>query len=456
MKLITLLNNIQERVKIHYLFLIIAIPFGLYWSVLLPPFQAPDEGVHVFRAYEISEGHFISRQVDGKTGNYLPESINEFIEVSGIGNIPFHYDIKVDPGQFDEAKKIHLSKERTFFIFPSSAIYSPIPYLPQALGIFLGRALDLPIYYIFLLARWFNVIFYSLLCFFAIKFIPKLKMLLFVLALMPMTIHQVSSFSADASTFGFAFLLSAYIFRLIFSPDIEKISWKEITILLILTVGLTLCKSAYFSFFLLGFLIPVSKFLNRKKYWFYNILISIANPLFLFIWLQLVNKTEMPTNPADQIKVILLHPLSYLKKMIGTFIYDDAIYIQFFGVFGWIDTPIPYIISFLLIVLLTIAFTSETRLKDENKETYIRGTLLFIFFLMQAAIVVTMLYVAYPQTNPKMVVGVQGRYFIPIFLILAFGIYVIYPVLKNRLTFYILVVVSTLALSSYFMYIRFY
>ncbi|WP_413307050.1 DUF2142 domain-containing protein [Bacillus sp. 1P10SD] len=456
MKLNTMLKGIEEKLKIHYLFLIIAIPFGIYWSILLPQFQAPDEAVHIYRAYEISEGHFLSKHVDGKTGDFLPTSILEFVETSGLGELPFNYHLKVQSEKINAAKEIKLSNERSFYSFPSSAIYSPLPYLPQALGMFIGRILDLPIYYILLVSRWCNLLAYVVLSFYAIKLIPRLKRFLFILALMPMTVHQVSSLSADASTFGFAFLLSAYIFRLIFSSESQKIRRKDVAILLCLTVALTLCKSAYFTYFLLVFLIPVSKFLNKKQYWVYNSLVSIANPLILFIWMQLCKNTEMATDPVSQLKTILLHPLSFLKKVIGTFIYDDAIYLQFFGVFGWLDTPIPYIISYLLIVFLTIAFTSEERLESENKETYIRGTILFLFFLIQAAIVVTMLYLGFPQTNPKMVIGVQGRYFIPIFLILAFGMYVLYPLLKKRYTVYFIVVVISLAISSYFMYIRFY
>jgi uncharacterized membrane protein len=446
----------QEIFQIQYIFLIIALPIGLYWTVLLPPFQAPDEHVHFLRAYEVSEGHFVSDRVNGQTGNYLPSSLNNFFNKSGTNELPFHYENKIDQKVLEKAKKIHISKERTFFPFPSSAVYSPIPYIPQAFGIFIARSLDFPIYYLLLISRWLNLISFALLSFFAIKIIPRLKKLLFLLTLMPMTLHQASSLSADGMTFGLAFLLTAYIFRLIFSLEVPKVRKRELIVVIFLSVALTLSKSAYFLFFLMLYLIPINKYENKRQYWLYNILASAINVAILFCWMLLTKGTEMPTDPMSQLKTILLNPIGYIKQFIGTFIYDDKLYMQFTGWLGWVDTPLPYIISFLLFIFFTMAIATENRLENENKATYFRGFLLFVFFIMQVGIVATMLYLGWPQSNPKIVMGLQGRYFIPIFLILALSIYVLFPIIKKRYTFYVLVVLFSLAISSYFMYVRYY
>src|ERR1700722_20378302 len=42
------------------LFAVIAIAFGLLYAFILPPLQAPDEFAHLFRAYGLSQGHFVA------------------------------------------------------------------------------------------------------------------------------------------------------------------------------------------------------------------------------------------------------------------------------------------------------------------------------------------------------------------------------------------------------------
>ena len=54
-------------------FLVIAAVVGLAFCVITPPFQVPDEVVHFYRAYQISEGHLIARPVKGGYGNLVPQ-----------------------------------------------------------------------------------------------------------------------------------------------------------------------------------------------------------------------------------------------------------------------------------------------------------------------------------------------------------------------------------------------
>nr|WP_295975171.1 DUF2142 domain-containing protein [uncultured Bacillus sp.] len=444
--------------KIHYLFLMIVIPAGIFWAYLIPPFQTPDETVHFYRAYEISEGHVLSsHDENGRIGNYFPAAIKEFIDKVRLDEIIFHPEKKLSHQDLEEAKQIELSGERIFYYFPSSAIYSPIPYLPQALGIFIARGLDMSVYHMTIASRILNLITYAMLTFFAIKIIPRLKTCLFLLALMPMTLHQAASISGDSLLFGVAFLMIAYIFRLIFSEETTTFTLKDFSILLALSAAVSLAKPAYFLFFLMLFLIPVKKYKNKRIYWKYNSIIGVISLAVLFGWMAFGNKAPMPTDPVEQAKWILLHPVQYAKQLIGTFIYDDQLYLQFVGVLGWLDTHIPYVFSILFTILFTASITLEKCSEHKNKATFIRGLLLLGFFLAEAAIVVTLLFIGWPQNDSHRVYGVQGRYFIPIFLIGAYSLYVILPWLKKRqFAFYLLAVVIAFLFSSYCLYLRFY
>jgi hypothetical protein len=73
------------KVQPDKLFLFLAVPFGLIFLLLSAPFQAPDEFVHFYRAYDVSEGHFASSKVA------LPNSVLIFSQTVSkdlAGNYP--------------------------------------------------------------------------------------------------------------------------------------------------------------------------------------------------------------------------------------------------------------------------------------------------------------------------------------------------------------------------------
>ena len=451
---------VKVKSKIHYLFLILVIPIGIFWAYLIPPFQTPDETVHFYRAYEVAEGHMTSgHDENGRIGNYFSASIQEFADKVKVRDIIFHPEVKLSSEELEEAKKIYISEgNQIFYEFPSSAIYSPIPYLPQAIGIFIAKGLDWSVFNILLTARVFNLLAYALLTFYAIKIMPKLKGCLFLLALMPMSLHQAASISGDALLFGVAFLLIAYVCRLIFSEEATAFTKKDFLIILALSLAVSLAKPAYFVLFLMLFLIPLQKYKSRGAYWKNNIAIGVLSIAALFSWMAFGNESAANNDPIEQTKWILLHPLQYTEQLLGTFLYGDQLPLQFVGVLGWLDTPIPYAISFLFAILFTTSIIMEKRGEPEKKETVMRGLLLLVIYLIEAAIVVTMLFLAWPQDDPRMVLGVQGRYFIPIFPLLAYGLYAALPGIKKIPVsiYYTAAVIISLFISSYWLYQRFY
>src|SRR4051812_39190254 len=64
-----------QKVKPQHFFLLVAIPFGLLFIIINPPFQVPDEPHHFYKAWQISEGQFISLKNNQRVGGYIPKSI---------------------------------------------------------------------------------------------------------------------------------------------------------------------------------------------------------------------------------------------------------------------------------------------------------------------------------------------------------------------------------------------
>jgi uncharacterized membrane protein len=92
----------------------------------------------------------------------------------------------------------------TWFIpvaaFPSSLAYSPVCYLPQAVGIALGRLFDLPPVALLYLGRLMAVVCTVFLGYAALAATRFFRWPLLLLLLMPMTLFQAASLSADAVT----------------------------------------------------------------------------------------------------------------------------------------------------------------------------------------------------------------------------------------------------------------
>jgi uncharacterized membrane protein len=92
--------------------------------------------------------------------------------------------------------------------------YNCVAYMASGTALFIGKALSLPPLVLFEAGRMVNGV-----------------------ALMPMTLAQAASFSADAASFATTFLLIAYILKLAFDERVQALGWREIFTLTLLAVG---------------------------------------------------------------------------------------------------------------------------------------------------------------------------------------------------------------------------
>ncbi len=135
----------EKSTKVHSktlarVFLILSFVFGNLLVFLIPPFQSADEPWHFYRAYEISEGGLSVRQTDarGIPCDAFPVSLYKiWLAFSHIG---FHPEARTSLHQIREAYSIPLEPNQWMLIaLPNTSHYSPICYLPQSIGIALGR-----------------------------------------------------------------------------------------------------------------------------------------------------------------------------------------------------------------------------------------------------------------------------------------------------------------------------
>jgi uncharacterized membrane protein len=457
---------LRFRLRPEYAFAIIAIPFGLAFLYLTPPFQTPDEPAHFYRAYEISELN-LSRMPDE-----VPVSVRT-IAMAGE-RMKFKSWEKISRAEIRDLKKIKLEPEKRMYV---ESVNYTLPYLPQALGIALARTVsDSPVDYLYW-ARLFNLFTAIILIFLAIRTTPLHKWVFFLLGVMPMTVSQMASVSYDAPTIGLSFLLFAKILDFGFGAR-EKIPKKGILLIFLLTVLLAFTKPPYFLIAVAFLLIPAARIGTLKKYaviftglllagilisQFPGALSSIAQAVFVrkanaatltplslqaaYAELQTGQFPEdtlettgtvemktpdtnnqstqppdtltpppLPPSPYDasaQIKFILDNPFRYAGILVNSVIRYAGLYMtSFVGLFGWNDTGLPDpMVSFYLIVILLVAATD---INKGVKMGWRQKAILISVFLVCLVIIETGLYLYSNLVGTNFIVGVQGRYFIPL------------------------------------------
>lgn len=174
-----LLNNKMEFYKKYF---IAALYIGCF-SLFLTPFgNGADEISHFCRVYEISRGDLIT-PLDGV--NSVPNSFREYINKYGEkGNFSYsdfktYMFSKLNPKDVVEKK----------FFWANTTLYSPIQYLPQAAGVFIGRILNLPIGIVGYLGRIFGFAAWLFITTYAIKVVPNKKTFFSIVMLLPIGIR---------------------------------------------------------------------------------------------------------------------------------------------------------------------------------------------------------------------------------------------------------------------------
>ncbi len=402
--------------------IIIGLIMGIVMIFLVPPNEVPDERDQLLRACEVADGIFYNKVPAGET-------------------------------KYDSLFTFLAPRPENEFHFMSR--YSPVMYVSSALGIKIGSLIFNDGLSVFYLGRFCNLISYILLCFFAIRLTPVFKYPFLFCALLPMALFEGMSYSADSFVNGFAFLLFAFLFKIIFEK--KEFSKKDLIILTIFSVIAGLCKGHILLFPMILYLFlpsPAENFRFKNKY-IYILPLILLSFVICFLW---VFNNHVLINPSPtecySTGIILTNPEKVIKIFIDSTLQKGLYY--YFGTIGILGNPpcvhiafIDYVAAFYIFIISLFVFGEKVCLK-------IRLSSLIIFFLFYVSLLYIML-IYWTNVNDLVIDGIQGRYFISAlpFLFLLFSC----PALKitNRFKnyfkiFMILFIMYLLIVSCYNMY----
>ena len=411
--LFTMLPRLS-KISTERAFLVMWCFMGVMYSFSGPLFSVPDEYGHLCRSYEVSYGYLLSdiNEQTGAIGRELPldDSITDLLGKNWQS--------------FSDNSDLNVKENLIFKAFNNIAVYSPVTYMPQALGIFIARNLTDNVAVIVYSGRFFNWLFITLILFAAIKIIPVAKGVLALIALLPMNIHEAISLASDGMVVALSMLMVAFVIHLRYKQTSQLKIWQH-CILFLLAWLISQIKIVYLPFILLYVLIPNRLFGSGKRkaieilsIW----MLAIASNL---IWLKLCSKflSSSPGNMAIQMGYVLQNPFTYLTVLARTFFDISAVYIdEMIGSnLAWLNVTTVRILVQVYICILAYKFWVNSRRRLNLSRTIENGVFGLIVFSI-IILIATSEYLYWTRPYSNFVDGIQGRYLIPVMLPLYFTI----------------------------------
>ena len=408
----------KKNISFEKIFLMVTVPLGLFFLVFIPVGQIPDEQSHFARIYEVSMGHLMTNE----NGRDMPaEIVSKLTNEKQNGN---YSDILKNVKTKNTGKKYH-------YVILNTAVYNFICYLPQTVGVLIGKLFNAPILMDAYLGRLTNFICFISLIYLSIKYIPFAKKILMLISLLPITLQQGISLSPDVITYSSCVLLISYTSYLAYEK--KEILKKDYFVLSMLCIIVSLCKIVYLPVCLILFILPKDKFQSLKDKNIKILSLAFVVITINLIWLKIATgflvETHTGVNPMLQKDWIITHPFSYIKIILYSIYKNFKFYL--YTMLGQslellnvdITKFYPNIALVMIIALTFIERLTKTILKIKDK-------LLFIGILCSVMLLIfTSLYIQWTPLKSSIIDGVQGRYFLPILCLVPF---IFFKTKKNK------------------------
>lgn len=396
-----------------FLFLMAYASFlGIFFTFFIPPFHKADEITHFFRTISVAQGRLFCTQHAGMFENDLPESIVAFPPETSIVDHPTYLQQRDSTGKINFAHQQRVACTLPF-----------VPYMPTALILMPLVAFNTDPEIIFYLGRLANLLLGLLIVWWALKTIPsKLRLLPATAILLPMTWHQMSSFSKDSLHIAFGLLGISLL--LSFLETKKKIPWQKIYLFCASLFLSIIARPQYFPLIFLVFMIP-QQLIHRLKnsgeqlvfklgfvtIIFFSVLLSLKMDLYSVNATKLGVTEKISVIDADaQTTYLLLHPQALVTLPYYTLIHHGQFFlITLIGAFGSLDVLLDWFIYILFFAFFTHIITkTQPFLPSLSKEQFLALTLSMAGSIM--GVLMAMYLYATPVGN-FLVNGVQGRYF---------------------------------------------
>lgn len=409
----TMLQGQKYQLAINYFLALIMM--GVLFSIIMPPLTVPDEESHFRMAYELSSKMlFRSEELMRKTDN---DSITYLHNAASIGRWYASFNEQADVAEMVNVKWTSVSSTT-----PSYA------YIFPAIGISLARIFRLNGPWTILSGRLFNLLGVSALMALSLYLVPFGKKYFCVLGLLPETVYIVASYSYDALNMALCFLAVSYFFYMI--SDGKKVRVSNLIVFLGLVLLMAPVKLVYAPLIGLLLLIPRQQLEISRKFLAGTVIAgALGGFILLFLrWEDIVVLLKgLPYNMEEGSRVSIRFMLENPKSAIFVFVNNMMCNLDYYiksiaGEFVGRDRrgallDIAYLPEWTMVVLgilLTMGIYTDKKpgLRPWKKAW------VCILGMTSCFLILLSMYLANNLIEKTTIHGVQGRYFLPVLLLL--------------------------------------
>ncbi len=387
----------KERRDPARIFALIALPAGLGFALLMLPGHVPDECWHIFRVFDVFHG---------PDKLVVPEAFGSFLSDDskfGVSGYPHSY------ADMYEAIRLPATSE-TIEISRMLEINSDLLYLIPGLVVKALSLFSVNPFIAIIVARLVNLALFIVAGFWMVRMIPFGKVVLCVYLLSPICLQQEASCSADAITNITTLLFIAYVVRLRFSDLVTK---KQIGIALLLLVLVLFSKPSYFLLaYLLLLLVPKLPEARRKPVYIGACAITLVGVVAVFL-------LPLSGTYGDMVGFFKEDPLNALVIIARSGYQIGEIWFWQFtgGALGALEIA-PWRIA-TLVYIFALFSTVFVSLEEKVSFERFEKVLLVAFVAIFLAVLLTAFRTWTVEVDglTDVIMGVQGRYVIPVFIL---------------------------------------
>jgi uncharacterized membrane protein len=380
----------------------------------MPPFQNADEPAHTYRADQISHFGLIAKRLpNGQVGGMTESGLA--VIAARTAAIPFHQDAKLSPAMLAPIPWGVPAPAG----FPNTAIYPPIFYLPAATMALAARHLGIDLPAGLVLMRIATGIATIVITSCAIALSGNAAIWLFTIMLLPMSLALTASVSQDGPMLACLAMVAALAAHLRHpAARHPRTAFAMICVLLALSAA---ARPPYLAFSLLLWTVPV-----RSKW---RLIGLTAIILTTTAWIAIVATNDLlvgawdpEISPVRQFIGLAVHPWRF-PMLIGATIraFGTPLSRGFIGVLGWLDVGLPrpyYGLAWLILALAAWA----TWLTGCGKISPRTMALTALAAFGAASGIALVEYLTWTVVGAPVIIGLQGRYFLPCALVLSAGL----------------------------------
>ena len=378
------------------LYFAFTLPFLAVLALITPPWQNPDEPLHMARIVQIAHGELLASRAWGTAGGTSDRAIYDAYRP--VQRAAMHPDQRLSRPDLAASNAVRWSSTLAYTSFPNTAQYPPIFYLPAAVTYWAGRAGGLSIDRTLLLIRLVNATLFAAFTTGALVLARGTRPLLLAILLLPTTLFIACAASQDSLLTAATVLAVALLDRITAAP--RPATRTEALSVAALLIGIAAARPPYAGFLLLLLLLKPTR---------RTVLLATLSATLVLAWcLTIALHVSVKLGGADmprQLAFLAANPGQIPAILFRTLHHDaGALWQQFIGVLGWADTtlPLPYLRAQTAILVLA-ALASHTAARPRALAAWGICFAVTTIFILQ--------YLTWTWPGQNEITGVLGRYF---------------------------------------------